>query len=96
MTGVQETLAAAKHDLAAACRLGLAHGLLVTLRYLAPSIPWRHASSLQSSDSLQAWMTRLLSLLVEAGKVAMPVLCHPRAGFGGEACTLTCSKSQDA
>ena len=75
---VQERLEHARADMLAACRAGLVHGILLAVRYMAASIPWA-----SHAPALQAWMVQLLSLLTQTADVALPPLCHPKAGFSG-------------
>lgn len=80
---LQALLKDAAADMVAACRRGLVHGLLVMLRYVMPAVPWEGGA--EHVQALQTWLAELLQLLDSTAEVAMPPLCHPRAGFSGEA-----------
>ena len=65
------------------CCIGLVHGLLIMLRYMAPVVPWE-TDSAHGTHTLHTWVEQLLALLDRAAAVAMPPLCHPKAGFPGD------------
>ena len=67
-----------------ACRHGLSHGKLLSLRYLIPDIPWHVLqSTAEGKERLQAWMHRLVGLALRAASSALPPLSTPQeTGLG--------------
>ena len=67
-----------------ACRHGLSHGKLLSLRYLVPDIPW-HAlqATADSTARLRAWIQRLIRLALRAASAALQPLSTPQeTGLG--------------
>lgn len=75
-----------------ACRHGLSHGKLLSLRYLIPDIPW-HAmqSATESAARLKAWMQRLISLALRAASSALQPLSTPQETGLGMCTALICN-----
>ena len=68
-----------REDFAAACQHSLAHGNLLSLRYLVPDIPWQAAKGSQPRLQLmQRWIRRLLALLLGAAETALEPLSVPQ------------------
>ena len=68
-----------EEDFAAACRHSLAHGNLLSLRYLVPDIPWQAAKASPARvRQMQAWIARILSLLLRAAETAQHPLSTPQ------------------
>lgn len=67
-----------------ACRHGLSHGKLLSLRYLIPDIPWHTMQSTADSTArLRAWIQRLIRLALRAASSALPPLSTPQeTGLG--------------
>ena len=67
-----------------ACRHGLSHGKLLSLRYLIPDIPWHILqSTAESRERLQAWIHCLIGLALRAASSALPPLSTPQeTGLG--------------
>ena len=85
----QAQLQFATCEMVTACRSGLLYGLLLALRYIMPIICWEpNANQGQAggagNEVLKAWAAQLLALLDETTAVALPPLCHPKAGFPGD------------
>ncbi|KAK9830799.1 hypothetical protein WJX74_007694 [Apatococcus lobatus] len=79
---LQEGLRAGEEDLLTACKSSLAHGPLLTLRYVMPHLPW-HLSSLK--HMLQVWLSRLLESLERAMHMTLPPLARPQeANMGAD------------
>ena len=68
-----------EEDFAAACRHSLAHGNLLSLRYLVPDIPWQICKASPARvRQMQAWISRVLSLLLRAAETAQHPLSTPQ------------------
>lgn len=68
-----------EQDFTAACRHSLAHGNLLSLRYLVPDLPWQAAAvSPARLAQMQQWISRLFSLLVRAAETALRPLSVPQ------------------
>ncbi|BDA45482.1 probable thyroid adenoma-associated protein homolog [Coccomyxa sp. Obi] len=68
-----------EEDFAAACRHSLAHGNLLSLRYLVPDIPWQISKASPARvRQMQAWISRVLSLLLRAAETAQHPLSTPQ------------------
>ncbi len=68
-----------EEDFAAACRHSLAHGNLLSLRYLVPDVPWQTArASPARMRQVQLWIARLLALLLRAAETALQPLSAPQ------------------
>jgi hypothetical protein len=75
----QTDVVEAEQDFAAACRHSLAHGNLLTLRYLTPDLPWQAAMSSPAGVlQLRRWIERLFSLLMRAAESALRPLAVPQ------------------
>lgn len=75
----------AEEDFEAACRHGLSHGKLLSLRYLIPDIPWHLMhSTAQHTERLQTWIQRLIALSLRAAQSALPPLSTPQETGVGE------------
>ena len=69
---------AAAEDLQwAACQQSLAHGTLLTLRYLVLAAPWRDVMESQGvAQALRQWVAQLLETLLVATDLVLPHLAQ--------------------
>lgn len=80
-----------EEDFAAACRHSLAHGNLLSLRYLVPDIPWQAAKAHPPRlRQMQAWIARVLSLLLRAAETAQHPLSTPQETMASAPLLLPC------
>lgn len=74
---LQVRIAAAKDSLWAACQQSLAHGTLLTLRYLVLLVPWRDVMQSQGgAQPLRQWVGQLLDTLLVATDLVLPHLAQ--------------------
>ncbi len=79
----QEALCHGEQQMLAACRHSLAHGPLLTLRYILPYLPWQDSSV---QKELQAWLQSLLQKLTQAMQMTLPPLARPEDANMGNIC----------
>ncbi|GLC36743.1 hypothetical protein PLESTB_000787500 [Pleodorina starrii] len=76
---VNSQVAAAREDLAAACRRSLAHGPLLLLRYVVEDVPWGEVGSTREGLAAAAgWAARALAAAEAIVELALPVLSRPQ------------------
>ncbi|EFJ43357.1 hypothetical protein VOLCADRAFT_96436 [Volvox carteri f. nagariensis] len=76
---VNSQVAAAREDLAAACRRSLAHGPLLLLRYVVEDVPWGAVCASPAGLAAAAgWAAKALAAAEELVGLALPVLSRPQ------------------
>lgn len=76
----------------AQCHHGLAHGVLLTLRYLVESMDWEKTCSAKcNAGRLKGSMTELIAILHRVARLTLAILSTPQVGNMDSQTTLPVS-----
>ncbi|GAB4815827.1 hypothetical protein N2152v2_002873 [Parachlorella kessleri] len=76
---LQASIYAGRQDMLEACTNSLAHGALITLRYLVGEVPWAELTKQEGhAERARALPVRLLALDFEAAALVYGPLCQPQ------------------
>ena len=79
----------AEEDLEAASSHCIAHGSLLSLRYVLSELPWQAIAKQQGNDSqdcrplFKAALRRIFSLVAQVARATLPVLAHYQETYLG-------------